>query len=61
MLFSWLAEKYLERRRKRGYIEGRTEVHQQWSEWNDRRIAAKEAGEPFDELPPSHHNSNGSG
>ena len=61
MLFSWLAEKYLERRRKQGYIQGRAEVYKQWSEWNDRRIEAKEAGESFGELPPSGSNSSGSG
>ena len=60
MLFSWLADKYLERRRKQGYIEGRAEARRQWSKWNDWRMAAKEAGESFDEPPPSSPNSNGS-
>ena len=64
MLFSWLAEKYLERRRKRGYIEGRAEGHaeerQMWMEWNERRLAAEAVGEIFDEPAPPPINSNGS-
>ena len=27
-------------------------IDEEWKEWNDRRIAAKETGEPFDEPAP---------
>lgn len=55
MLFTMISEKYLKRQRERGQAEER----RRWVEWNERRMAAKEAGQPFDEPPPSHPNSNG--
>lgn len=55
MLFTMISDRYLRRER----AKGRAEERQKWEEWNDRRMAAKEAGQPFDEPPPSHPNSNG--
>ena len=37
--------------RARGIAEGR-EMVQKWQDWNNRRLAAADRGEPFDEPPP---------
>ena len=52
----WLADKLEERKLKRleaARSEGRSEAWEQWEAWNQRRIAAEAAGEPFTEQPPS--------
>ena len=49
-----LSERYLKRR----YEEGQAEERKAWEGWNRRRIAAKEAGEEFNEPPPSGQNGN---
>ena len=38
--------------RERGMAEGREEMAQKWQAWNQRRQAAEDRGEPFDESPP---------
>ena len=48
MLFSWLADKLFKGRRESA--EARTQ--QVWDEWDARRLAAEEAGQPFDEPQP---------
>ena len=47
-MFSWLAEKLFKGRRESA------EAHTQrvWEEWDTRRMAAEEAGAPFDEPQP---------
>lgn len=56
VIAGWLEEK-LERtreaRRAEGRAEGRAEANRDWEEWNRRREAALERGEPFTESPPS--------
>ena len=59
------AEKYLKHRFERGLEEGREEgtesERQRWVEWNERRLAAEAAGEPFHEPSPAETSpSNGS-
>ena len=39
--------------RARGQAEGREEMAQRWQDWNNRRLAAADRGEPFDEPPPA--------
>ena len=51
-----LSERYLKRRYEEGKAEGRAEVSRAWEEWNQRRIAAENAGEKFNEPPPSGRN-----
>ena len=51
-----LSERYLKRRYEEGKAEGRAEVSRAWEEWNQRRIAAENAGEKFTEPPPSGRN-----
>ena len=48
----WLADKLEERKLKR-LEAARSEAWEQWEAWNQRRIAAEAAGEPFTEQPPS--------
>ena len=71
------AEKYLKHRFERGLEEGRHEGREEgleegreegteserrrWVEWNERRLAAEAAGEPFHEPSPAEtSHSNGS-
>ena len=35
-----------------GRARGREEMAQRWQDWNNRRLAAADRGEPFDEPPP---------
>lgn len=51
-----LSERYLKRRYEEGKEEGRAEERKGWEEWLKRRMAAEEAGEEFDEPPPSSRN-----
>ena len=51
-----LSERYLKRRYEEGKAEGRAEVSRAWEEWNQRRIAAENAGMEFNEPPPSRGN-----
>ena len=39
--------------RAEGCAEGQTRVYKLWQDWNQRRLAHKARGEPFDEPPPS--------
>ena len=39
--------------RVEGRAEGRAETHRAWEAWNQRREAAAERNEPFNEPPPS--------
>lgn len=60
VIAGWLEEK-LERTREARRAEGRAEgvaegiarANRDWEEWNRRREAALERGEPFSEPPPS--------
>ena len=57
----WLEEKWLnpwiERQKANDYAKnfakGRAEERRRWTEWNQRRIEANEAGVPFNEPPPA--------
>ena len=55
-----LSERYLKRRyeegKEEGLKEGKAEASRTWEEWNRRRIAAENAGEEFNEPPPSGRN-----
>ena len=59
-----LAERYLRKRyeagkaegKVEGKAEGRTEAWQVWRDWNQRRIAAEKADQPFNEPPPELNN-----
>ena len=46
---------------EQGIEQGRVETHKKWADWYDRKMKAEDAGEDFDEPPPSYPNSNGSG
>ena len=48
MLLSRLVDKLLRRQEKNAHDDW----NQIWSEWDVRRTAAEETGEPFDEPPP---------
>ena len=48
----WLERQYAKDFAK-GYAEGRAEERQRWTEWNYRRMVAKEIGAPFGEPPPA--------
>ena len=58
---------YFEEGREQGRAEGREEARKEgrkladaaWRAWNQRRLAAKDTGQPFDEPPPDF--SNGAG
>ena len=39
--------------RELGREEGRLERDRLWKEWNERRLSAEHAGQPFAEPPPS--------
>ena len=45
--------------RAKGLAEGRAQMAGEWSDWNRKRLEAKERGEDFDEPPPSSHGMNG--
>ena len=36
----------------KGRAEGRAQMGREWSEWNRKRLEAKEQGEDFDDPPP---------
>ena len=57
MLFSRLFEKFL----KRGTEEPSAEDKELWADWNERRMAAKDAGKPFDEPAPAPGRRRGKG
>ena len=48
MPLSWLAEKLFGRSKE----YSRDNLEQIWAEWDVRRMAAKEVGEPFEEAAP---------
>ena len=39
--------------RAKGHAEGQSETNRAWAAWNQRREAAAERNEPFNEPPPS--------
>ena len=45
-------EAQIEQSRAEALAEGRTENHQLWEAWNNRRIEAEKKKIPFDEPPP---------
>ena len=49
----------LEKGLAEGRAEGIKEAHDAWRAWNQRRLAAKDAGQPFDEPPPDFSNRAG--
>ena len=55
-----LSERYLKRRFEEGKEEGRAEgearMSKAWEDWLKRRMAAEEAGDEFNEPPPSSGN-----
>ena len=59
-----LAENYLRKRyeaglkegAEKGKAEGLTEAWQAWEAWNQRRMDAENAGQPFNEPPPTLNN-----
>ena len=59
-----LSERYLKRRYEEGKAEGRAEgqaegearMSKVWEDWLKRRMEAEEAGEEFNEPPPSRRN-----
>ena len=61
MLFTMISDRYLRRQRAKGREEGFVEAHKKWADWYERKMKAEDAGEDFDEPPPSYPNSNGSG
>ena len=61
MLFTMISDRYLRRQRAKGREEGFVEAHKKWADWYERKVKAEDAGEDFDEPPPSYPNSNGSG
>lgn len=38
--------------RAEGRVQGRAQMHREWSDWNRRRLAAEAEGRPFDDPPP---------
>ena len=56
VLSRYIIEQYRKERDARmkaeGMAEGREEMAQRWQDWNNRRLAAADRGEPFDEPPP---------
>ena len=48
-------EQGLEQGREQGREQGFAEANSLWEEWNNRRLAAEAAGQPFTEPPPSLH------
>ena len=49
----WLEEKWLNPWLERQKAQGYAEAWLLWTEWNQRRIEANEAGVPFNEPPPA--------
>ena len=56
-----LAERYLKRRYEEGQAEGekkgRAANQKLWEAWNQRRLQAEAANQPFNEPPPSLNNT----
>ena len=56
VLSRYIIEQYRKERDARmkaeGMAEGREEMAQRWRDWNNRRLAAADRGEPFNEPPP---------
>ena len=53
------AEEHVARIRAAGRAEGQAQTQAAWEAWNERRIAAGERGEPFDEPPPGTSSTEG--
>ena len=53
MVLARSLEEWLEKRRKKRDAEVRAETNAKWVAWNNRRLAAEENNEPFDEPPPA--------
>ena len=52
-IYDMLAEQFLKKREARGKAKGAAENQRKWEAWNKRRIQAVEAGEEFNEPPPT--------
>ena len=52
VLSRYIIEQYRKERDARMKAEGREEMAQKWQDWNNRRLAAEDRGEPFNEPPP---------
>lgn len=50
--FPMVAERWLKSREEEGERRGRKETHQQWEDWNRRRLEAERNNRPFNEPPP---------
>ena len=50
--YRYLSDKFLKPLHEKLRAEGREEVQLRWASWNQRRLEAKQNGEPFDEPPP---------
>ena len=53
VLSRYIIEQYRKERDARMKAEGREEMAQKWQDWNNRRLAAADRGEPFNEPPPA--------
>ena len=51
-----LVERYLRRRYEAGLKEGEALAWEAWEAWNQRRLAAEKASQPFNEPPPTLNN-----
>ena len=47
-------EQHREEGRAQGLEQGRSQAHDEWAAWNQRRIDAERRGRDFDESPPRH-------
>ena len=47
-----LQERLREEGRTKGRTEGGARMHEEWADWNRRRLEAEERGLPFNEPPP---------
>ena len=53
VMADYFTKKWLNPPKERLRAEGRAERDTEWDAWNERRMAAAEKGDPFDEPPPS--------
>ena len=59
MVLAGMLEDYYRRRDAKARAEVEAQVHQKWSDWNQRRLEAEERGEDFGEPPPNISSKNG--
>ena len=53
------AEQRQREAQERGRAEGEAQTQAAWEAWNERRVAAEERGEPFEEPPPGTSSTEG--